>query len=864
MWHYSGGYWGYNNLKIMDSQLKDNLDIAGALAMEVNQEFTFKLNINSPQYADLLKRDKLIVYVGTTLPGKKYSDLFYGEPSVVLEDNKVSFKVKPKFHFLNGLKKDYGDFVTGLDVLIPIVDPEYGYNRYSIYGRSSGGGYGAATGYFNVNNPLASAPAGMIAPSQILNKQGDLKNGFTVKATNGDGETSTRSSNEVSIGDGTFVSGGAVSIKFNYPITLSFYGEDTEDLSAQFESLPSSAAVGETMKVGIHVASTFETTQKDIPYKWSIKTKAGNVVPATFSGHINNQIAGEIVNVPGKGERMLYANFTMPNEDVHITFDMNKDGKSPIETYLDNNSLDSGNSIRAVKSVSTVGELELPYNVLTRKVRYPLAHSAIMAQLSLPRGSWNGNATGSLQVINNTTNVLREFDVTGNPAVNEASETITRNPMIHAVLKRTDFGDNPEGKDWLNLANPLNPKNKDGKVTFEGQVSRPYKYPYTGQPCFEGVCTTYTGYEPTSAAFNSGYNTKSINTFIYNGMKKIEKKEFKVEIDDNQDTSNHKKMYWESEPYDYNVIRWMYHLDENSNPYGRTPVGGQYERIFTQQASADMNGSIKRSIGQEYNMARVAAKNGTNKKSLYDHAVFATDRELQKYAYPIKSGYYFNPKGTYSFDMETVTYKQTKDKTKDHQELVDTLIDSFRYESDLIYIDNDKDAVNIAGQLLNKRGGGFERKSGILTAEHNKGVNGLELLTVERSYSKDEEEIEHSQETTGVTDPFWKMVLEGYGESDTSHSYSDYKYKEYVKDGQHMYEITEKTKVTITINQSNHKVYTHANMTDGDYFVKAWMADVVLKNSDLAYNTLPTLQGKTSLDAIKVTVKGSMYDDLNN
>ena len=39
----------------------------------------------------------------------------------------------------------------------------------------------------------------------------------------------------------------------------------------------------------------------------------------------------------------------MPDSDVNIKFEVNKDGQNPEEEYLDNNVIDSGELIKAVK-----------------------------------------------------------------------------------------------------------------------------------------------------------------------------------------------------------------------------------------------------------------------------------------------------------------------------------------------------------------------------------------------------------------------------------------------------------------------------------------------------------------------------------
>ena len=83
-----------------------------------------------------------------------------------------------------------------------------------------------------------------------------------------------------------------------------------------------------------------------------------------------------------------------------------------------------------------------------------------------------------------------------------------------------------------------------------------------------------------------------------------------------------------------------------------------------------------------------------------ENAVFATDKAFSHIAYPIRSGFYFNPCGEYEFTVETVTYKTTRADTKDHKDLVDALINSFRYETDMMFIDKNKNAVNLQNELL--------------------------------------------------------------------------------------------------------------------------------------------------------------------
>ena len=645
--------------------------------------------------------------------------------------------------------------------------------------------------------------------------------------------------------------------------------QNTTDLSAKFEQLPSSALSGEKVRVGVRVNSTF-VDPVTTPFAWTITSSDGRRLDSVeFTGHATTETG--MLSMTKNESRMLYATFTMPEQSVRIQFHVNQDGKSPEETLLDNNALDSNPlAVRVIKPVA------FDYDVLTAKVKFPLINGVpVTAKLELPRPDayWTGNAVGEVTVTNNSTNLYHpdEFKVSNN-TVNEPSESIEVRPIIQAKIHRPDFGDNPEHKKWLNPS-PQSPR-RDGLVSYGGSVKRPWKYEY--QECNEKKeCTTKTVTGTAVANFTSGTDRQVYIMHVYNGLKDLPKHEYENKIENNTESSKTKKMLWENEPYQYDVIRWMRHVDEEGNTIEGdgmvVPVPGQYDRIFTHQASADIDWKSESTIAEQYKTAREAAKQKKNKKSLYNNAVFATDRELQKYAYPVKSGYYLNPVGKYTFTVKTVMYKQSDADTQDHKDLVNTLIDSFRYETNLIYINNKKDAVNLNNKPLAKKGGGFVPVKGILTADNPKGVNGAALLKVldrksdEARYSKQVEEIFSSPEPTGQTHEYWKKVMEGYSESSTLGSKENYKYREYVEKGQKkMYRVTETTKVTIEINPNNIPVYTHANMQNGKYYVKAWIDDAKLNRGDHTYKRLETLKGIDVLDNIEVTVVGSMFDDLND
>ncbi|NLL04699.1 MAG: hypothetical protein GX270_02685, partial [Clostridiaceae bacterium] len=79
-----------------------------------------------------------------------------------------------------------------------------------------------------------------------------------------------------------------------------------EDISAQFEELPSSIAEGDKVLVGVSIKSSYDTELTNVPYKWEITKKNGEAVAANFTGHAEIG-EGNIDTISANGERILYA-----------------------------------------------------------------------------------------------------------------------------------------------------------------------------------------------------------------------------------------------------------------------------------------------------------------------------------------------------------------------------------------------------------------------------------------------------------------------------------------------------------------------------------------------------------------------------
>ena len=242
--------------------------------------------------------------------------------------------------------------------------------------------------------------------------------------------------------------------------------------------------------------------------------------------------------------------------------------------------------------------------------------------------------------------------------------------------------------------------------------------------------------------------------------------------------------------------------------------------------------------------------------------MFASDTGYRSEPFPIRSGYFFNPAGTYSFTITTDIYNASPDATEEHRQLVEAMIASFRYESNMVYINASKRAVTINGTPVSKSGTTYAPAAGYATVASSPLVE----IRADRAYMLDSaEELIHNYSRSG-TDPRLRRVLEGYTESGTRGSMDNYKYAEYVHNSEKVYKVTETTRVTITVNPRNQKLYTHPQMKNGNYTVRAYFTDVRLNTiGSLGYNSAilgMTLSGVAALDRIDIKVVGSMYDDV--
>ena len=901
MWHSSTGYWEADGKQIEDKDIEPNY--ANFNDLMRGQTEAFNIPFPGEVREKINSGNNVIVAVsaGYGLYSKQRLDIDrmfhtetgHTEAEYSVSSDQLTIKLPIKFNFMRQNKDDQtseiitlqkssediaaksgnGNVIWQYENDLPV--PEFGYGGLlgAIWGRKGGDLGGHAIKYYDEDRFLYSAPY-TVPPSNPDSPWwlGHLRMNGTDAVLDPvfDKEIvhdPNYHSENISVGSGTFTSKGAVGAMFYFPLEIEFYLSEDDNLSASSENDISSANPGEAVNLVFAASSTFLE-----------EVKTNYII--TCNGA---KIDAKQLSIPAFGENEVLFRFKMPSNNVKVIFTVNPDN-NPEEARADDNKVEL--TVLAASTIPADGDITLDYNVLTREETFNLGATTAILQLPAKNSAtWTGPAVGTLTVTNRTPDIYHDFRVDGiqrNTAeipVEYSGEIVTVNPRIQTTIVRDwdKFNDDPL------TGNYGEADTQDiGVIEAEGSVKRPYSYRARVSSGYynekgKWVDTSYwtTKYSSVTASFCSVNNEKEITVKVYNGKEPITPASvLKEQIDGNTADSHSKHLWWESEGIMLTVLRPMGDMKPRFIEREPPPVTGRYERVFTNQNEARITWSIASvpgkglsNMGNEYKADRNKSKSRDYKTNGEEKAVFASDIRYKNIGeYPIRSGYFLNPTGTYTFTITTEIYKDVPYGTQEHEQIADALIASFRYESNMIYIDSTKQAVTIGGDAATKIAGGtaYQAATGYATADNSP----LFEISAEKDYKLEKvEEVKHAYSESG-TDSRYKRVLEGYDESGTRSSKNNYRYVEYVQGDERVYKITETTKVTITVNPDNNKVYTHPQMKNGNYTVKAYFANESLNSAQLSslkyssYLTGQTLNGIQELDKIDIKVVGSIYDDI--
>ncbi|NLK20731.1 MAG: hypothetical protein GX308_01320 [Epulopiscium sp.] len=183
MWRHSGGYWRYTDdgttITITDEEASSVI-FGGTLNKTVPFARELPQKVKDFLAADPNNINKLQIKI--TSKDKDPANI-YNSAQWKIENGKMFIQISPKFNFLSSQTITQRFNNRGMSVAIPVVDPNFGSNIYSMYSKTGGTNYGAAkklesilkdsNGNLEPYNPVTII-AGAYAGKPALNSQ-DVK-----------------------------------------------------------------------------------------------------------------------------------------------------------------------------------------------------------------------------------------------------------------------------------------------------------------------------------------------------------------------------------------------------------------------------------------------------------------------------------------------------------------------------------------------------------------------------------------------------------------------------------------------------------------------------------------------------------------
>jgi len=680
---------------------------------------------------------------------------------------------------------------------------------------------------------------------------------------------------EYRIGVDGIKDGTGISLWFFFPLQLTFYVLPAEDVSVEEieigENRPSSKAtitvlVANRGKEDKETKLVFSVNDKAVETREKIELKA-----PTEKDEDGNFI---ITPIP------ITFDYIMPEGGfIKFTAEINPEPR-------DFEEIDYTNNVRNHIAMVDEEEGDLPYGVYSRDIQFITTPYSI-AELtlpSLPDAAWTGIAYGDFYVKNSTPTFYTSFSDRTYTYGNYGS--IKGNAHITATIHRKCFEDgdldDPVGGEHYakNLSNRVK---GSGLIESYGPAYEGYSYTYTWE-CSNPDHDTHseTRYGTKSAdppGFENIYYGPTYTASVYNGLDEdelikddfITEKVIKNYTDFIQDKQYVYELAWEGTHYNIPVIRYMSHMDLNGNLtwLNEYMAPGKVERTFIGQSSGTITWKVTKNMPSFYGPDRQNARAGKTGKGSpgaenYKYAVFATDKKYQSddYPYPIKSGYYFNPVGTYTCEVKTTQYKDNSGFTKEHEDLVKAVREAFFYDSKLEYVD--------ANQKSQKLEHITQTSKFIVPVPKPCEKKQSPLHAIPEGYN-------YNMGKINEVDGLLKEVMEGYEESLAGKdSFEWYRYREFnydfnKKKVKEIWKVEETTVITFPVEVPNkQKIYTDVRMKNGDYRVQAAVDKIEIDFEDYidyknciceeGHNTKLVMDAFT-LEGIIVTVQGSMYDD---
>jgi len=212
LWHYSGGYWGNNIVKLMDEDVAEGIDNRGVI--EYKHPVTIKTDLPAKVKEHLTNGGSLddILIKFELTNGLQDVEIFSNTPTYSINNDQITVSFEPKF----AVKKKHLVDHPGMKVHVPTIPEGYGKMVYAVY--TPGGTH------------LGASDETYINPEDIIDCDGNLRAdkmyGYNLQinfVNRVDGPIEYLPGGKIKIGYGTFANGGAVGLEYLFPIKATYY-----------------------------------------------------------------------------------------------------------------------------------------------------------------------------------------------------------------------------------------------------------------------------------------------------------------------------------------------------------------------------------------------------------------------------------------------------------------------------------------------------------------------------------------------------------------------------------------------------------------------------------------------------------------
>jgi len=225
LWHFDTGYWDISCPDGTSKRLYD-ADVAGSLNLGKNLEkvfLRFKMVVGDDVIEEARKGS---TFTAVIMRKTNYDTKYFRNDTSYIEviGDDLYYCASPMANVAAATMDDYvGGDLGHLNVDLPLLSSSYGNNLYDVYKKSTSSYtyLGTNVGFYDETDKYQTVKGGFIHPKSIKSINGEINSSNMMSINEGRSYTYKN----CYVGNGNFVNGGAVGLRFKYVFYLNLYSK---------------------------------------------------------------------------------------------------------------------------------------------------------------------------------------------------------------------------------------------------------------------------------------------------------------------------------------------------------------------------------------------------------------------------------------------------------------------------------------------------------------------------------------------------------------------------------------------------------------------------------------------------------------